>query len=124
VGAKLKSPPQIFHVNWFRQDESGKFLWPGFGDNLRVLRWIIDRCKGTGKANETAIGHLPSAEGLDVEGLDLTPGALQELLDVNPSIWQSELQGIGTYLDEFGDRVPAALKSELAVSLDRVAAKA
>jgi phosphoenolpyruvate carboxykinase (GTP) len=124
VGAKLKSPPQIFHVNWFRQDESGKFLWPGFGDNLRVLRWIIDRCKGIGKANETAIGHLPSAAGLDVEGLDLTPGALQELLDVNPSLWQSELQGIGTYLDEFGDRLPAALKSELAVSLDRVAAKA
>ena len=59
VGAKLKSPPQIFHVNWFRQDNAGKFLWPGFGENLRVLRWIIDRCKGKAGARETAIGDLP-----------------------------------------------------------------
>ena len=124
VGAKLKSPPAIFHVNWFRQDEGGKFLWPGFGDNLRVLRWIIDRCKGTAKATETPIGALPAAGELDVEGLDLAPGALDELLDVNPSLWQAELQGIGAYLDEFGARIPAALRAELAVSVERVTAKA
>ncbi len=69
VGAKLKSPPQIFHVNWFRQNEAGKFLWPGFGENLRVLRWIIDRCKGTAEARETAIGHLPNSCGLGSSGL-------------------------------------------------------
>ncbi len=120
VGAKLKAPPKIFHVNWFRQNEAGKFLWPGFGDNLRVLRWIIDRCKGTAKAEDTAIGHLPSAGDLDVEGMTLEPGALDELLTVKPSEWRSEFEGIDRYLGEFGQRVPQALKKELADALERV----
>jgi phosphoenolpyruvate carboxykinase (GTP) len=120
VGAKLKSPPQIFHVNWFRQNEAGKFLWPGFGDNLRVLRWIIDRCKGTAPAASTPIGHLPSAADLDTQGLNLAPGALEELLNVNPAEWRTEFEGIGTYLSEFGERVPQALKTELADALQRV----
>jgi len=120
VGAKLKSPPLIFHVNWFRQNDAGKFLWPGFGDNLRVLRWVIDRCKGTAKAQETAIGHLPSATDLDVHGLDLEPGALGQLLDVSPTEWQKEFTGIESYLGEFGERVPEALKNELADALKRV----
>jgi phosphoenolpyruvate carboxykinase (GTP) len=120
VGAKLKSPPLIFHVNWFRQDAAGKFLWPGFGDNLRVLRWVIDRCKGTAKAAETAIGHLPSAADLDLNGLELEPGALEQLLDVSPTEWQTEFTGIESYLGEFGARVPDALKTELADALKRV----
>jgi phosphoenolpyruvate carboxykinase (GTP) len=120
VGAKLKSPPLIFHVNWFRQDAAGKFLWPGFGDNLRVLRWVIDRCKGTAKAADTAIGHLPSAADLDLNGLDLEPGALEQLLDVNPTEWQTEFAGIASYLGEFGARVPEALHTELAHALKRV----
>ncbi len=124
VGAKLKSPPQIFHVNWFRQDASGKFLWPGFGDNMRVLRWVIDRCKGTAKARETAIGHLPDAADLDTHGLELAPGVLDELLDVSPSLWKTELEGLGVYLGEFGARVPAALKTELAQAIERVTPKA
>jgi phosphoenolpyruvate carboxykinase (GTP) len=120
VGAKLKSPPRIFHVNWFRQDPEGKFLWPGFGENLRVLRWIIDRCKGTAKARETAIGHVPNPGDLDLQGLDVAPAALDELLTVDPVLWQEEFAGFGQYLGEFGERVPAALKGELEAALQRV----
>jgi phosphoenolpyruvate carboxykinase (GTP) len=123
VGAKLKSPPQIFHVNWFRQNDAGKFLWPGFGDNLRVLRWIVDRCKGAAAARETAIGHLPNTSDLDTQGLELLPGALDELLAVDPALWRTEFEGIATYLSEFGRRVPQALKTELAGAMERVATK-
>ena len=122
IGAKLKSPPLIFHVNWFRQDSNGKFLWPGFGDNIRVLRWIIDRCKGTAKARETVIGLLPHADDLDTQGLGLAPGALSELLAVDAPLWKTEFEGIATYLGEFGKRVPQALNTELAAALTRVAA--
>jgi phosphoenolpyruvate carboxykinase (GTP) len=120
VGATLKSPPQIFHVNWFRQNEAGKFLWPGFGENLRVLRWVIDRCKGTAKARETAIGHLPDPADLDLQGLDMEAGAIEELLTVDPRLWREEFAGIGKYLSEFGGRVPQALESELEGALGRV----
>jgi phosphoenolpyruvate carboxykinase (GTP) len=120
VGAKLKSPPQIFHVNWFRQDEGGKFLWPGYGENLRVLRWIIDRCKGLAKARDTAIGQLPNSADLDLQGLDMAPGALDELLAVSPKLWQEEFAGIDKYFGEFGDRVPKSLKEELKDALARV----
>src|ERR1700761_1521006 len=124
VGAKLKSPPQIFHVNWFRQNADGKFLWPGFGDNLRVLRWIIDRCKGKAAARETAIGYLPNAKDLDLKGLDIAPGAVEELLAVNPKLWQEEFSGIEQFLSQFGNRVPETLKSELEGAKKRVAAEA
>jgi len=120
VGAKLKTPPQIFHVNWFRQDHAGKFLWPGFGENLRVLRWIIDRCKGTAKARDTAIGHLPNSADLDLQSLDVTPAAMAELLTVDPKLWAEEFAGIDRYLSGFGDRVPQPLKAELQSSLERV----
>jgi phosphoenolpyruvate carboxykinase (GTP) len=124
VGARLKSPPQIFHVNWFRQDQDGKFLWPGFGENLRVLRWIIERCKGSAGARETAIGYLPATTDLDTQGLGLAPAALEELLTVNPGLWKTEFEGIGAYLEEFGERLPQALKGELAQALRRVQAAA
>ena len=120
VGAKLKSPPQIFHVNWFRQDAGGKYLWPGFGENMRVLRWIIDRCKGTAGARETAIGYLPDAADLDHNGLTVSAENLSELLAVDPKLWQEEFAGIEQYLGEFGDRVPAALRTELQGALARV----
>ena len=124
VGAKLKSPPQIFHVNWFRQDGAGKFLWPGFGENLRVLRWMIDRCKGTAKACDTAIGQLPHPQDLDTQGLALAPGALEELLAVDPALWRAEFKGIADYFGEFGTRIPPALTTELNDSLTRVTAAA
>jgi phosphoenolpyruvate carboxykinase (GTP) len=120
VGAKLKSPPQIFHVNWFRQDGAGKFLWPGFGDNLRVLRWIIDRCQGAANARDTAIGQLPLPQDLDTQGLELAPGALEELLAVDPALWRAEFRGIADYFAEFGTHVPRELATELNDSLARV----
>jgi phosphoenolpyruvate carboxykinase (GTP) len=122
VGAKLKSPPPIFHVNWFRQDAAGKFLWPGFSENLRVLRWIIDRSKGSAPARETAIGQLPCAADLDTQGLDVDRQALEELLAVSPPAWRTELKEIGVYLSEFGERVPPALHVELKEALARVEA--
>ena len=120
VGAKLKSPPQIFHVNWFRQDDGGKFLWPGYGDNMRVLSWIIDRCKGAAGAHDTPIGYLPREADIDTRGLDIAPAAMRELLDVNPELWHAELTGIGAYIGKFGERVPKALHDELAAALARL----
>jgi phosphoenolpyruvate carboxykinase (GTP) len=104
--------PRIFHVNWFRQDKDGQFLWPGFGDNLRVLRWIIDRCAGRVGATETAIGFLPRPSDLDTNELDLQPEVLAALLAVEPQSWRQELRGIGDYFGEFGSRVPAGLLEE------------
>ncbi len=113
VGAKLKSPPRIFHVNWFRQGTDGKFLWPGFGDNLRVLSWMLDRCAGRAEASDTAIGYLPRAQDLNVKGLGINPEVLQDLLSVKPDAWRKELKDIRTYLEEFGQRTPKTLYAEL-----------
>jgi len=104
--------PKIFHVNWFRQDAAGRFLWPGFGDNLRVLRWIIDRCKNKVGARETPIGWLPEPEDIDTSGLDVKAETLEALLAVNVDQWKTEMDSIGSYLDGFGERLPAELKSE------------
>jgi phosphoenolpyruvate carboxykinase (GTP) len=103
--------PRIFHVNWFRQDGDGRYLWPGFGENLRVLRWIIDRCAGRVAANETAIGFLPRHEDLDLQGLQLEGNAIHTLLSVEPASWRRELADIGEYFNQF-DRVPGALLDE------------
>ena len=104
--------PKIFHVNWFRQDQAGNFLWPGFGENLRVLRWIIDRCEGRIAARETPIGLLPNAEDIDTSELDISTETMQSLTTINPGQWQTELENIAEYLDEYGDRVPQALLDE------------
>jgi phosphoenolpyruvate carboxykinase (GTP) len=120
IGAKLKSPPPIFHVNWFRQDEGGKYLWPGFSDNLRVLRWIIDRCKGSADARDTVIGPMPRPSDLDTAGLDISATALDDLLTVSPAAWMTEFEAVGAYLAEFVDHVPPALHAELKESMARV----
>ena len=112
VGAQLKHPPKIYHVNWFRRDADGKFLWPGFGDNLRVLEWIIDRCSGKAGSQETAIGNLPREEDLNLAGLDLAPGVLAQLLSVQAEEWRTEAADIEQYLDEYGTRTPAALRAQ------------
>jgi phosphoenolpyruvate carboxykinase (GTP) len=104
--------PKIFHVNWFRQDATGRFLWPGFGDNLRVLRWIIDRCENRVGARETPIGWLPHPDDIDTEGLDVNDETMQALLAVNVDQWKHEMDSIGRYLSGFGDRLPAELKRE------------
>jgi phosphoenolpyruvate carboxykinase (GTP) len=113
VGAKLKNPPKIFHVNWFRRDEQGKFLWPGYGDNLRVLAWMLERVAGTAGATDTAIGALPRAQDLNVKGLDISSGALEELLRVDQAQWRHEVAEFRKYLAQFGTRVPAALTQNL-----------
>jgi phosphoenolpyruvate carboxykinase (GTP) len=104
--------PKIFHVNWFRKDDEGKFLWPGFGDNLRVLEWMLRRVEGSVGALETPIGRLPRPADLNVEGLDIAPGALDALLEVDAEGWRSELEAIGEYLNEFGERTPPGLLAE------------
>jgi phosphoenolpyruvate carboxykinase (GTP) len=104
--------PRVFHVNWFRQDEDGRYLWPGFGDNLRVLRWVIDRCTGRAGARETAIGFLPEPGDLDVTGLDIDAATLAMLLEVDPAAWRAEMDDIARYLAEFGDRLPPVLLGE------------
>jgi len=114
VGARLQSPPAVFHVNWFRRDADGRFLWPGYGENLRVLRWMIDRCTGRVGSQETAIGHLPRPADLDLQGLDISGSTVAELLAVRPEAWREEMKAVSEYLDGFGTRVPAPLRQELA----------
>ena len=105
--------PEIFHVNWFRQDADGSFMWPGFGDNLRALCWIIDRCDGRAGATETAIGYLPTADSLDLNGLDLDDDVVEALLSVDPALWRDEIEQIGEYFETYGSHLPSALKDEL-----------
>jgi phosphoenolpyruvate carboxykinase (GTP) len=113
IGAGLKQPPRIFHVNWFRQDAAGHFLWPGYGDNLRVLAWMLGRCAGSAGAQDTAIGYLPTPSDLNLAGLDVDAAAMGELTSVNAGAWQQEIAGFRRYLADFGERVPAALWTEL-----------
>ena len=111
--SRAKKLPRIFHVNWFRQDAQGRFMWPGYGENLRVLQWIADRCDERASAVETPIGYLPTPEALNLEGLSLEQETLRTLLSVNTQAWSEELSAIDTYLKEFGDRVPGELQREL-----------
>ncbi len=104
--------PRIFHVNWFRQDNDGRFLWPGFGENLRVLRWIIDRCENRIDAQQTPIGYLPRPEDIDTNGLDVEDATMEALLSVNVEQWRAEMSSVGEYLDSYGERLPDALRAE------------
>jgi phosphoenolpyruvate carboxykinase (GTP) len=113
VGSKLTHAPKIFHVNWFRRDAQGKFLWPGYGDNLRVLAWMLDRCSGRAQAASSAIGLLPRPQDLDTRGLTVDEGALRALLSVDPALWRKEVADIRTYLQSYGSRLPTALLAEL-----------
>jgi phosphoenolpyruvate carboxykinase (GTP) len=111
-GDKSDKLPEIFHVNWFRQDEDDNFLWPGFGDNLRVLRWIIDRCENRVGADETAIGYLPLADDIDTAGLKVDKETMASLLHVDAEQWRAELLAVGEYFDEYGARLPQKLRDE------------
>ncbi|MEM7082367.1 MAG: phosphoenolpyruvate carboxykinase (GTP) [Pseudomonadota bacterium] len=104
--------PKMFHVNWFRQDADDNFLWPGFGENLRVLRWIVGRCKNEADGVETPIGFLPTEASLDTDGLDIEPDVLAELLSIDAGKWRDEMTAIGEYLDSYGDRLPDALRAK------------
>src|SRR5258708_2029089 len=127
IGRKLKFPPRIFRTNWFRADQSGKFLWPGFSDNLRILRWVIERCEGRGEAVETAIGFTPTPKALAGEGLDISASALESLLRVDPQEWVDVAQSQATFLASFGSHLPAAIEAEvleLKRRIERSASKA
>lgn len=106
MGKRLTNPPKLFHVNWFRTDEQGKFLWPGFSDNLRVLDWIIRRCRDETDARETPIGYVPTPGALDMDGLDLPSEVMDKLLSVSVDNWTEELKGIKEFFNKFGDRLP------------------
>ena len=108
-GANL---PKIFHVNWFRKNSDGKFMWPGFGDNMRVLEWMLKRVTGQAHANETPIGLLPNSDDLNIDGLNMDVATLNQLLDVNHEAWYEEMEAIGEYLQSYGDRAPQALLAE------------
>ncbi len=117
IGAGLDEDkaPKIFNVNWFRKDDDGNFLWPGFGDNMRVLEWIIKRCEGMVDADETAIGFVPKAEDINLAGIEdeVSEAQLKEILSVDNSLWDDETKGIEEFYSKFGDRLPKALSDEL-----------
>ena len=115
MGKKATHAPKIFHVNWFRTDDEGNFIWPGFGDNLRVLLWILDRCAGKADAVDSAIGYLPKPEDINVEGLDISLDTMKELLTVDNASWIADLDSIKEFYAKIGDTMPKELLEELAV---------
>jgi phosphoenolpyruvate carboxykinase (GTP) len=112
MGKRIPHPPKIFHVNWFRKGGNGKYLWPGYGENVRVLKWILERVEGRGAAQETPIGHVPARSALTVDGLNLPQEKLDELLRVDPEDWEQERADTKEFFDKFGDRLPNELRDE------------
>ena len=113
MGKKIANAPKIFHVNWFRTDDEGHFIWPGFGDNMRVLMWILDRCEGKVGAVETPIGYVPNAEDIDIAGLDISVDTIKDLLSVDKELWLEDCKAIREFYAQVGERVPAELYDEL-----------
>ena len=113
MGKKMdpSKAPKIFHVNWFRQDDEGNFMWPGFGDNMRVLLWILDRCDGKAEAVESAIGYLPKS--IDTTDLDISDDVMKELLSVDKEIWLEDVANQKEYFAQFGSRLPKEITEEL-----------
>ena len=121
MGGKIGKQPKIFHTNWFRQDDEGHFVWPGFGDNMRVLEWIINRCEGKVGAQETAIGYVPNAEDINLEGIkDFDIETLKSILTVDPALWMEDVKGLEEFYADFGDRMPAEMTNQLNALKDRL----
>ncbi|MFA5115279.1 MAG: phosphoenolpyruvate carboxykinase (GTP), partial [Candidatus Omnitrophota bacterium] len=120
MGKRLNRQPRIFHVNWFRSDKNGRFLWPGYRENLRVLEWILDRCNNTVGAVRTPIGYVPQGSDIDMTGLKLDHRAMEELLRVDPLVWQEELKGIRKFFKQFGRDLPGELWEEYEGLLKRL----
>jgi len=112
VGKGLKHPPKIFRVNWFRTNDQGKFIWPGFGDNIRVLQWVLERCEGRGKALETAIGYTPTIDGINREGLNISDSVMEGLLRVDPAEWVEAIAGQDDFFKSYGRHMPRAMWEE------------
>ncbi|MBI2841988.1 MAG: phosphoenolpyruvate carboxykinase (GTP) [Armatimonadetes bacterium] len=109
MGKRMTQPPKIFHVNWFRTDENGDFLWPGYGENLRVIEWILDRCRSEADARETPIGYIPTPDSLDLTGLDISQETLKKLFAVDPDAWREESNQVTSFFQKFGNRFPKEL---------------
>ena len=122
MGPRLATPPKIFRVNWFRRDADGRFLWPGYGDNVRVLKWMVERIRGTGRADETPIGLVPAAGALDTSGLDVTPAQLREALRCDPGEWLQALDELSEFNKQFGSRLPQPIVDTLATTRQRFGA--
>lgn len=120
MGKKIKVKPKIFNVNWFRTDSEGHFIWPGFGDNMRVLDWILKRCEETVDADETAIGYVPKPEDINLEGCSVDEETLKGLLNVDTETWKKEAEGIKEFYKKFGDRLPKELEEELSALESRL----
>jgi phosphoenolpyruvate carboxykinase (GTP) len=123
MGKKASKPPKIFHDNWFRKDDKGKFLWPGYGENLRVVEWILSRARGEGKAAKTPIGWLPTKDALDLSGLELAPGAADKLLEVRSDEWNAELDGLKPFFEQFGGTLPKELWAQFESLRERLKTK-
>ena len=116
MGYRTNGSPKFFHVNWFRTDEKGNYIWPGFGDNMRVLDWILKRCENAVDAEETAIGYLPKAEDVNIEGMEnFTREDLEKLLVIDKKAWQKEASEIGEFFKKFGDEMPERLLKQLRI---------
>lgn len=122
MGDNIPVKPKVFYVNWFRKDAEGNFLWPGFGENVRPLIWMLERIKGTAHAEETPIGLLPTPDALHLNGLDIAPEILEQLLAVDAEEWLTEISDIEKHFAKFGEKLPAALKGELAALQARLLA--
>lgn len=120
-GKKIEKPPKIFHVNWFRKNEAGDFIWPGFGENLRVLNWIIRRAHNQAGAVRTPIGFVPAEGELDLTNLEISGETIEQLFAIDPKDWQKELAGHSSFFAQFGDRLPQGIRDEYHALKERLA---
>jgi len=120
MGKKITKPPKIFHVNWFRTDINGKFIWPGFGENIRVLKWLIDRVNKKISAKETPIGLVPNLNDIELNGLNVDNKNLEKLFEVDPQKWQEETEDTKKFLEQFGAKMPKEIWDELAALKTRL----
>ncbi len=113
MGKKISNPPKVFNVNWFRLDDNGKFIWPGYGENMRVLNWILDRCNGKADARKTAIGYVPNVNDINVNGLGLSYSTMEDLLSVDKNLWLEDIANQKEFFAKFGDKLPKAITEEM-----------
>jgi phosphoenolpyruvate carboxykinase (GTP) len=121
IGRRLSRPPRVFHVNWFRKDADGRFLWPGYGDNIRVLEWMLKRVEGVAKADASSLGYMPTHDGINMEGLDVSARQLSELLAVDADAWLEETRRVWSFLARFGATLPATIHKQHTAFVERLA---
>ena len=123
MGKRMAKRPRVFHVNWFRTDRHGKFIWPGYRENLRILEWVFDRCNGTVGAERSPIGYLPRATDIDMTGIKIQPHEMSELFKIDRCSWQEELKDIRKFFKRFGRSLPSELWDEYRSILKRLKLK-